>query len=90
MAFNLADGTTAWQSQDFVAGYAAPILIKVNGHRQLVVFMADVVAGLDAANGTLKWSFPHKTRYGINASMPIWGDDGSCSSLLGMEREVAC
>lgn len=75
MAFNLADGTTAWQSQDFVAGYAAPILINVNGDEQLVVFMAEIVAGLDPRNGTLKWRHPHKTRYGINASMPLWGDD---------------
>ena len=75
MSFNLADGKVIWSRQDFGAGYAAPILIKIAGEEQVVVFTHGDVVGLDPKNGTLKWTHPHKTDFGVNASMPIWGKD---------------
>ncbi len=76
MAFDLSDGAIVWKSQDFnAAGYASPILANVAGEEQLIVFMSQEVAGLNPDNGSLKWSHPHKTDYGVNASMPVWGDD---------------
>ena len=76
VAFRIADGSVAWKAQDFAAGYAPPMLIDVQGETQLVVFMREEVAGLDPKNGTLLWSHPHKTSYGVNASQPVWGSDG--------------
>jgi outer membrane protein assembly factor BamB len=76
VAFDQATGEVVWQSQDFGAGYATPILIDVDGDEQVVVFMRDVVAGLDPRTGELKWKHPHATEYGVNASTPVWGGDG--------------
>ena len=75
MSFNLSNGKVVWSSQDFGAGYAAPILIEIAGEGQVVVFTHGDVVGLDPKNGTLKWTYPHKTDFGVNASMPIWGKD---------------
>lgn len=76
VAFRQADGKIAWKSQDYGAGYATPSLIDVDDKPQIVVFMAKQVAGLDPASGKLLWSHPHETQYGVNASPPIWGEDG--------------
>ena len=76
MAFHLRDGSVAWRSQDDGAGYAAPMLIDVQGEMQLVMFLRSRIAGFDPATGALKWSHPHKTSHGVNASQPVWGADG--------------
>jgi outer membrane protein assembly factor BamB len=76
MAFAQSDGSVAWRSGDFAAGYASPILIEVGGQEQVVAFMGEVVIGLDPKKGALYWQHPHKTQYGVNASTPIFGDDG--------------
>ena len=76
MAFHLNDGSVAWKSQDDGAGYAAPMLIDVDGEAQLVMFLRSRITGLDPATGALKWSHPHETSHGVNASQPVWGADG--------------
>lgn len=39
---------------------------------QLVIFMAEQIAGLDPGNGELLWSHPHKTDWGLNISTPVF------------------
>jgi outer membrane protein assembly factor BamB len=73
VAFRQKDGAVAWKGGDFDAAPASPLLINVDGQDQIVVFGADRVAGLDAANGTTLWSHPHSTSYGLNISTPVWG-----------------
>src|SRR5262249_30895844 len=34
-----------------------------------------IIAGLDPNNGNMLWSFPHKTSWHLNITMPVWGDD---------------
>jgi len=82
MAFRQTDGSLLWKSQDFKPSPSSPILIKVGGQDQLIVFMAEEIAGLDPQNGKLLWNHPHITRYGLNVSTPVWGEDGLlfCSS----------
>lgn len=74
MAFDQADGRVAWQAQDFTNSPSSPVLITVDGQDQLVVFMADQIAGLDPSSGSLLWRHPHSTSYGLNISMPVWAD----------------
>jgi len=49
---------------------------------QLVVFMANEIAGLDPGSGELLWSHPHKTDWGLNISTPVWSEGNLlfCSS----------
>ncbi|MGH9791426.1 MAG: PQQ-binding-like beta-propeller repeat protein [Candidatus Acidiferrales bacterium] len=39
---------------------------------QLVIFMAEEIAGLNPASGELLWRHPHKTDWGLNISTPLW------------------
>jgi outer membrane protein assembly factor BamB len=74
VAFDRQSGAVAWKNQDFELAPASPVLVDVEGEKQLVVFSAQHVAGLDPRNGDLLWSHPHPTEYGLNISTPVWGE----------------
>jgi outer membrane protein assembly factor BamB len=71
-AFNQKTGALAWKAGDLDLSPASPILIDVDGQKQLLYFGGDRVAGFDPANGRMRWSHPHKTDWGLNISTPIW------------------
>jgi outer membrane protein assembly factor BamB len=75
MAFNPATGTVLWKGGDFAIAPGSPLLIAVNGQDQLVVLGEDVVVGMDPTSGAVLWRHPHKTEWGLNISMPVWGGD---------------
>lgn len=95
MAFNKADGTVVWSTGDSPNAYSSPMLIDVDGQRQLVVLDARDVVGLNPDDGTALWSHPHKTDWDVNATLPVWcGDNrllissayGSGTRLLQLSR----
>jgi outer membrane protein assembly factor BamB len=71
-AFNEKTGALAWKAGDFDTSPASPIVIDVDGQKQLLYFGGDKVVGLDPADGRTLWSYPHKTNWGLNISTPIW------------------
>ncbi|HKG62130.1 MAG TPA: PQQ-binding-like beta-propeller repeat protein [Pyrinomonadaceae bacterium] len=75
IAFNQKDGTVAWKAGSLDMSPSSPILINVDGQEQLVAFLGKVVAGMDPNNGNLLWSHPHVTEWGLNITMPVWGND---------------
>ena len=75
MAFALKDGRLAWKNGDFDPSPSSPMLIDVDGQEQLVVFHSDGVAGFDPRSGAPYWNHPHKTDWGLNISLPVWGED---------------
>lgn len=95
MAFNKSDGVVAWSGGDAPNAYSSPILIKVDGQEQLVLFNAKGVMGINPDGGAELWSHPHKTDWDVNATLPVWcGDNrlfissayGSGSRLLQLKR----
>jgi outer membrane protein assembly factor BamB len=91
VAFDPANGAVVWKNQDFLLAPASPILIDVDGEEQLVVFTPGEVAGLDPRNGNPLWSHPHPTSYGLNISMPVWGEGNllfSSSAYDGGSRVI--
>ncbi|MFN0138074.1 MAG: PQQ-binding-like beta-propeller repeat protein [Phycisphaerae bacterium] len=76
MAFDQTTGSVVWGEGDFENSHASPILIKVGGQDQLVVFSAQKVLGCDPATGKQLWEYTHETQFGANISTPVWGDDG--------------
>jgi outer membrane protein assembly factor BamB len=72
VAFNQQTGAIVWKGGDLEKAPASPILIDVDGQKQLVVFGGDRVGGLDPSNGRVLWSHPHKTDWGLNISTPVW------------------
>ena len=75
IAFNQKDGSVAWKNQSLDLSPSSPMIINVDGQDQLLMFLGGVVAGLDPNNGNLLWSHPHKTEWGLNITMPVWGKD---------------
>jgi outer membrane protein assembly factor BamB len=73
-AFRQSDGAVVWQRQDFENAMSSPLLIRVDGEEQLVLFMVDHVIGLAPDTGDLLWSHEHKTDYAVNVSMPVWAN----------------
>jgi outer membrane protein assembly factor BamB len=90
IAFNQKDGSVAWKKQDFINSPSSPILINLDGQDQLVAFLAAEVAGFNPDNGELLWSHPHVTRWNLNVSMPVWGEDNLlfCSSAYDVGSRV--
>jgi outer membrane protein assembly factor BamB len=75
MAFRLKDGSVAWSNGDYEVSPASPTLVTVDGQEQLLYFHAGGVAGLNPKDGTQYWNHPHRTDYGLNISLPVWGED---------------
>ena len=71
-AFNAKTGALVWKAGDFDFSPASPIVIDVDGQKQLLYFAGNVVAGLDPATGKTLWTHPHKTDWGLNISTPVW------------------
>jgi outer membrane protein assembly factor BamB len=61
-AFNPDTGALIWKAGDVEYSPASPMLITVDGQRQVVMFGGDRIAGMDA----------HRTDWGLNISSPIW------------------
>jgi outer membrane protein assembly factor BamB len=72
MAFDARTGATVWRAGDYGAAMASPLLIDLDGERQVVMFLVEGVAGFDAATGAERWFHPHKTSYDVNAATPAW------------------
>jgi outer membrane protein assembly factor BamB len=75
VAFDRKTGGIAWKNANVEPSPSSPRLIRVDGQEQVVLFHADGVAGFDPASGAALWNHPHATQWGLNISMPSWGDD---------------
>lgn len=94
VAFDARTGRELWRSLSArEPGYCPPVLHELGGRRQLVVWHAEAVNGLDPATGRVLWTEPWKLNYGMSIAMPRKvGDDLflTCfyngSQLLRFER----
>jgi outer membrane protein assembly factor BamB len=75
VAFNQKDGKVSWKNQSLDMSPSSPMLITLDGQDQLIAFLGKEIVGLDPNNGELLWSHPHTTEWGLNISMPVWGND---------------
>ena len=51
-------------------GYCAPSIIEYSGHKQLLIWTADAMNGLDLQTGKVLWSSPLKPSYGMSIAVP--------------------
>lgn len=72
VAFDPETGKTEWTSPATRVSYATPLVIDVEGQRQLLYFAHDALHALDAGSGQPLWSVPLRNGYENHASMPIW------------------
>lgn len=71
-AFNARTGALVWKKGSFEHSPNSPIVIDVDGQKQIVFFAGDVVAGVNPATGDTLWTHPHRTSWGLNISTPVW------------------
>jgi outer membrane protein assembly factor BamB len=75
VAFDQKTGRIAWKNGSFDPSPSSPMIIDVDGQPQLVLFHATGIVGVDPASGATYWNHDHQTSYGLNISMPVWGQD---------------
>jgi len=93
-ALDKTNGRTVWTTQPIPGervSHASPILFRCAGRRVLANCSSDHGFGVDADTGKLLWAVPLSNQYGVNASMPIYGEgcllyataytDGTCYRL---------
>ena len=74
VAVDKNNGKITWKSDKGVGAYAQPILIDVKGSKQLAVFAAFGLFGLNPDTGKTLWKYPWTTNYDVNAATPIYKD----------------
>ncbi len=90
IAFDAAGGEVRWRNDDDGPAYASPIVVEVEGKRQLVTMTEKHIVGIDPGNGRSLWSVPYKTGYAENIVTPVaYGDklifSGVQKSTLALE-----
>jgi len=72
MAFNLADGEKKWEWAGEGPEYASPVLLTVEGTKQIVTLTEKSIVGVGLADGKLLWQLPFvPQRRAYNAATPI-------------------
>ena len=76
-AFRQSDGAVAWHTGGFENSTSSPVLIELDGEKQMLAFLSKEIAGFNPGTGKLLWSFPHETEFGLNVTLPIFSpEDG--------------
>lgn len=70
-AYDRKTGRPSWTALDDQQAYASPMLVTLAGVRQILMFSATRLAGLEPGSGRVLWEFPWKTSFDINASQPL-------------------
>ncbi|MBP8305185.1 MAG: PQQ-like beta-propeller repeat protein [Phycisphaerae bacterium] len=72
VAYSLATGEAKWKWTDDGAAYASPVVMTVEGTRQVVALTDKLVVGVSLADGKLLWQIPFAaTGRAYNAATPI-------------------
>jgi outer membrane protein assembly factor BamB len=76
-AYDRKTGKRVWSSGRAHAGYSSPMLAKLGGVEQILLFDGEGISGYDPAdNGKQLWRYPWETRDNINVAQPVVvGDD---------------
>ncbi len=71
IAFDAVTGKEKWQWEGDGPGYASPIIIKLEGVRQVVTLTDKSVVGIATETGKLLWKFPHPDEWNENIITPV-------------------
>jgi len=75
IAFDVETGDVKWNWEGDGPGYASPIVVELEGVRQIVTQTQNYCVGVSAATGELLWSIPFTTVYDQNIVTPIIYDE---------------
>ena len=77
VAFDAETGAVAWRALDDDASYSSGVSAVFGGVQHAVFFTRSYLAGLDPADGTVRFSLPWRSRLraSVNAATPLVIDD---------------
>ena len=71
-AFDAESGQVKWSWTGDGPGYASPIIVEIDGVRQVVTQTQQNIVGVSSANGELLWQIPFTTEYVQNIVTPVF------------------
>ncbi|MBM3814049.1 MAG: hypothetical protein FJW20_20675 [Acidimicrobiia bacterium] len=71
VAYDKVSGKLLWSSLDDKTSYTSPMVVTLNGKRQIIAVTATRAVGLTMEEGSLLWEYPWTTQYDINCAQPI-------------------
>jgi hypothetical protein len=72
LSLDPANGSTIWEWRGPGPGYASPVLINVEGNKQIVALTQESIVGLDPKAGKELWSIAFPDEWHENIMTPIW------------------
>jgi outer membrane protein assembly factor BamB len=72
LALDPATGAERWTWKGPGPGYASPIVVTVDGVRQIITLTNSSIVGIDAKSGGSLWSTPFPDEWHENIVTPIW------------------
>lgn len=74
IALETATGQERWQALHDAPGYSSPVMIEMDGHRQIAFWSAESAVGLDPESGRVLWRVPYKSTYAVAIASPVLHD----------------
>jgi outer membrane protein assembly factor BamB len=75
VAVDKSTGELVWKAEvNGKAGYAPPVLVDVDGDKQVVLATAQEIVGLNPETGAKLWSTPFHIEIDVNAATPVYRD----------------
>ena len=72
LALDPTTGDERWTWKGPGPGYASPIVVTVNGVRQIITLTNSSIVGIDAKSGAALWSTPFPDEWHENIVTPVW------------------
>ena len=89
VALNKMTGEPIWTSKGLSerSAYCSPVLVQRGPTRLLLTLVERSAVGIDADNGKVYWTVPHKVSYDIQAVSPAY-EDGVVSVTNGYRQGI--
>ena len=72
LALNPATGATEWEWKGLGPGYASPVLVELDGSKQIVLLTEGSIVSLDAKSGKELWNIAFPDEWHENIATPLW------------------
>ena len=71
VAYDRRSGKRAWSALDDQAAYSSPVIVRLAGLQQILVFTASRIVSLSLDGSRTLWDFSWPTQGGINVAQPL-------------------
>jgi outer membrane protein assembly factor BamB len=71
VGYDRTSGKRVWSALGDKQAYCSPMIVTLNGVRQLLVVSATRMVGVVPGDGKVLWEYPFPTYNGINAAQPL-------------------